>query len=153
VETRAATPSLEQYLREHIPLSAAMEVSVVSARPDGVTLSAPLAPNLNHRSTAFGGSVNALATLAGWSIVHLRVRGSGHVARTVIQEGSTSYLRPIHAAFEATVLPIEEDRWERFLRMLVKKGRARIDIPVRVTSAGEEVATFRGRFVVLMGEG
>jgi len=40
---------LERYLHEHIPLSRAMQVSVVSVQPESVVLSAPLAPNINHR--------------------------------------------------------------------------------------------------------
>ena len=56
------TPSeLQRYLHEHIPLTAAMEVKVVSCGPDAAHLSAPLAPNINHRDTAFGGSASALA--------------------------------------------------------------------------------------------
>jgi len=42
---------LEQYLHEHIPLSKAMAVFVVSVAQDAVVLGAPLAPNINHRET------------------------------------------------------------------------------------------------------
>ncbi|MET0363375.1 MAG: YiiD C-terminal domain-containing protein, partial [Sphingobium sp.] len=48
--------SLQAYLHRQIPLSAAMQVSVQSAALESVTLSAPLEPNINHKSTAFGGS-------------------------------------------------------------------------------------------------
>lgn len=58
---------LQAYLHRQIPLSAAMQVSVVSATLDSVVLSAPLAPNINHKYTAFGGSVSALGILAAWS--------------------------------------------------------------------------------------
>jgi hypothetical protein len=50
--------ALEQYLHEHIPLSAAMGVKVVQADPQCVVLTAPLAPNINHRDTVFGGSAS-----------------------------------------------------------------------------------------------
>jgi len=43
---------LERYLHEHIPLSKAMQVSVVSVQTDGVTLRAPLAPK--HQSPGYG---------------------------------------------------------------------------------------------------
>ena len=51
--------SLEQYLHAHIPLSAAMGVSVVQVADEAITLSAPLEPNINHRDTVFGGSASA----------------------------------------------------------------------------------------------
>ncbi len=58
---------LERYLQDRIPLSRAMAVEVRTASPAGVTLFAPLAPNINHRDTVFGGSASALAILAAWS--------------------------------------------------------------------------------------
>ena len=50
---------VEDYLHQHIPLSLYMEVKVKQADEYGVTLQAPLEPNINHRSTVFGGSVSA----------------------------------------------------------------------------------------------
>jgi hypothetical protein len=40
------TPAeLQKYLHDHIPLSAAMQVSVVEVASDSVIVSAPLSPN------------------------------------------------------------------------------------------------------------
>lgn len=66
------TKSLEKYLHEHIPLSKAMQVSVIEAGQNKVILSAPLAPNINHVGTAFGGSESTVAILAAWSLPHVR---------------------------------------------------------------------------------
>ncbi|PSB47247.1 YiiD C-terminal domain-containing protein, partial [Chamaesiphon polymorphus] len=60
---------VEQYLHEHIPLSKAMAVSVSSIDSSGVILSAPLQPNINHRSTVFGGSISAVSVLSAWTLV------------------------------------------------------------------------------------
>lgn len=56
--------ALEQYLHDHIPLSKAMQVSVLEASQERVILMAPLAPNINHTESVFGGSASAVATLA-----------------------------------------------------------------------------------------
>src|SRR3546814_6317524 len=40
---------LGEYLHRQIPLSAAMQVDVRSATAQSVVLSAPLAPNINHK--------------------------------------------------------------------------------------------------------
>ena len=51
------TPSeLQTYLHQHIPLSQAMQVTVMEASLQQVVLTAPLVPNINHRETVFGGS-------------------------------------------------------------------------------------------------
>jgi thioesterase domain-containing protein len=55
---------VERYLHAHIPLSRAMAVEVQAATPVCVRLCAPLAPNINHRETVFGGSASAVAILA-----------------------------------------------------------------------------------------
>ena len=47
---------VERYLHEHIPLSKSMEVKVKQVDENGITLKAALLPNINHRSTVFGGS-------------------------------------------------------------------------------------------------
>jgi thioesterase domain-containing protein len=65
---------LQAYLHERIPLSRAMEVAVREAGSDGVVLYAPLAPNINHRDTVFGGSASAVAILAAWSALYVRMR-------------------------------------------------------------------------------
>ena len=69
--------ALQTYLHQHIPLSQAMDVTVVEASPHQVVLSAPLAPNINHRDTVFGGSASAVAILAAWSMLHLRLSAQG----------------------------------------------------------------------------
>jgi len=51
---------LQTSLHERIPLSRAMGVTVPQAEPTGVVLSAPLAPNVNHSGTVFGGSAAAV---------------------------------------------------------------------------------------------
>ena len=61
------TPAaLETYLHDHIPLSRAMAVRVVTSAPGHVELAAPLEPNINVHGTAFGGSVSTLGVLAAW---------------------------------------------------------------------------------------
>ncbi|MEL7244006.1 MAG: YiiD C-terminal domain-containing protein, partial [Cyanobacteria bacterium J06573_2] len=69
-----STSEVESYLHEHIPLSKSMEVKVKQVDENGITLTAPLTPNINHRSTVFGGSVSALAILAGWTLVHTNLQ-------------------------------------------------------------------------------
>lgn len=75
---------LKRYLYTNIPLSEAMKVSVETATTDSVVLSAPLEPNINHKSTVFGGSASAVAILAAWSLVHLRLEREGHHSEIVI---------------------------------------------------------------------
>jgi thioesterase domain-containing protein len=80
--------NLATYLYDHIPLSKAMQVSVVSISDEKLVLSAPLAPNINHRDTVFGGSASAIAILAAWSLLHTRLLKAGISSRLVIQRNT-----------------------------------------------------------------
>lgn len=145
----APLQDLEHYLHEHIPLSRAMQVHVLAASADGITLGAPLAPNINHRETVFGGSASALAILAAWALVHTRLRAEGIACRLVIQRNSMTYDRPIPGAFTATAALAQPGDWPRFLRMLQRKGRARIAVQASLHIEGETAGRFEGEFVAL----
>lgn len=140
---------LERYLHEHIPLSAAMEAGVVELQPDAVVLRAPLKPNINHRETVFGGSASALAILAAWSLVHVRLRLAGVSARLVIQRNSVDYERALTGDFTARAALASPADWPRFLRTLSRRGRARIEVGAVLEQDGVPTGRFVGTFVAL----
>lgn len=140
---------LEKYLHDHIPLSKAMEVGVVQVQADGVILSAPLAPNINHRDTVFGGSASAVAILAAWSLLHTRLADEGIASRLVIQRNTMSYERPIDGTFTAEAAIASTEAWGSFIRMLKRKGKARIRVASVLRFGGEVAGRLEGEFVAL----
>lgn len=147
----ALTPqALQDYLYGHIPLSKAMAVEVRAASPQGVHLVAPLAPNINHRDTVFGGSASAVAILSAWALLHVSMLDADIKARLVIQKNSMSYDLPIPAEFSAEALAPAPEKWQRFLATLLKHKRARIGIRSVLHCAGEKVGEFEGDFVAII---
>lgn len=140
---------LERYLHGHIPLSRAMGATVQALSAGGVTLEAPLAPNLNHRGTVFGGSASSLAILSAWALVHTRLRAEGLDSRLVIQRNSMAYEKPIEGAFTATSALAQPEAWPAFLRTLRRMGRARIAVVSELRCDGQAVGRFEGDFVAL----
>jgi thioesterase domain-containing protein len=144
------TPSeLETYLHDHIPLTLAMQVRVLSVEPGAVVLGAPLAPNINHRETVFGGSACALAILAAWSLVHVRLAADGLAPRLVIQRNTMDYDLPIEGDFTARSSLAPGVDWARFTRMLARKGLARIALRSVLSFEGRLAGRFEGEFVAL----
>lgn len=141
--------SVRAYLHEHIPLSQAMAVDVLVAEPRLVKLSAPLEPNINHRGTAFGGSVAALATLAGWSLLHVSLTALKIDARLVIMRSAIDYDAPIEGRFEATAAREDEAGWERFIATFTRRGRARLSVTSLLSFGGAPAGRFVGEFVVI----
>lgn len=143
---------LEHYLHDHIPLSKAMQVSVLEVHPERVVLSAPLAPNINHRETIFGGSASAVAILAAWSLVHTKLTSSGLPSRVVIQRNSMDYQLPIFGTFTARSFIAEPEAWQSFLRRLNRKGKARITVSAVLDHAGKSAGLLEGEFVAFGAE-
>jgi thioesterase domain-containing protein len=138
---------LETYLHDHIPLSRAMAVHVVSVADDRIVLGAPLGPNINHRDTVFGGSAAAVATLAAWSLLHLRLTAADLPSRVVIQSSSMDYLAPMASDFTAAAILEATADWDNFTRMLTRRGRARIALEAELVCEGHKAGRFRGEFV------
>ena len=140
---------LEKYLHQHIPLSGAMGVEVVEANWECVRLSAPLAPNINHRETVFGGSASAVAILAAWSLLHVRLTQEGIGSRVVIQRNTMNYEHPMVGRFVAVSVLRDPMTWDRFVAMLKRKKRARISVIATLDCDGEKAGEFEGEFVAL----
>lgn len=116
---------------------------------DAVTLRAPLAPNINHRETVFGGSASAVAILSAWSLLHTRLLHDRIANRLVIQRNMMEFERPIWGDFTARSSLERSADWQRFTRLLARKGKARMAVAVILEHAGQVVGRFRGDFVAL----
>lgn len=138
---------LQNLFDEQIPLAGAMHVRV--ANWDGVRLilEAPLAPNLNHHGTAFGGSLYTLGLLAGWGTLMLSLWNAGRTADVVVQHGHADYRVPVNQPLRASCTIADESRWQRFMRRLDRRGRARLDLVSDIGTDESAAFTLELRFV------
>lgn len=142
---------VEDYLYEHIPLARALGLRVVHLDDSGTRLRAPLGPNVNHRGSGFGGSLSAIGILAGWALVHARMRREALDPGLVIQRHQVDFEAPAEGALEAWAPTPPSAAWEAFLRAYRRRGRARIDVSCELHSAGRRIGGCRGRYVALGG--
>jgi thioesterase domain-containing protein len=143
---------LQRYLYREIPLSAAMGARVVAVGVERVVLEAPLEPNVNHRRTVFGGSAGALAMLSSWALVHVRLQREHTAGTLVIQRNTMEFERAIAGSFAAEATLPDPERWQPFLELLRRRGRARIAVSALVRQREEIAARFNGEFVALNPE-
>ena len=142
--------ALQTYLYQHIPITRAMGVEVRECAYDKIRLFAPLAPNINHRETVFGGSASTMAILSAWALLKVRLASESTAPRLVIQQNTMHYEKPISGDFYAVCQYNLSSEWERFMKTLTRKGRARIFMPAVLRYNGEQVASFEGRFVAVI---
>lgn len=141
--------AVEQYLYEHIPLSRAMAVSVTSIDSSGVMLSVPLQPNINHRSTAFGGSISAIAILSAWTLVHVRLQALAIPCQIVIKSSNIDYTKPIDTDFQVHCLTPADRDWDRFIATISRRGKGRIVLNAEAYCRELLSGKFQGEYVAL----
>lgn len=140
---------LEQLLHQDIPLTQALGLGVLGWQAGQLRLSLPLAANLNHKSSMFGGSLYCGAVLAGWGWLHQSLREAGVAdGHIVIQQGQIDYAEPVLADAEAicTAPPVAE--WEKFLALYRRRGLARIRLHSHILAEGAEAVRFSGQYVL-----
>jgi len=135
----------EKFFHEQIPITRTMGLAVVANDDSGFTVQAPVALNSNHLRTAFGGSINAVATLAAYGFLWMELNDAA--VHVVIAESWIRFLRPVRETIRATCLRPNAAKLAVFSGQFSEKGRARITLRVNVTDGGETAAEFEGRFV------
>jgi thioesterase domain-containing protein len=138
---------LERFLHEQIPLTVAMEVHVAECSDARLVLTAPLTPNRNHLQTAFGGSLHALATLSGYSLLWWLLREPR--AHIVIRESKIVYERAVREELRAVCDSPPTAELERFRRDFARKGKARIQLDSILEQDGKTAVQFSGVFVAI----
>lgn len=144
----SASSSLQSVLHAEIPLTREMKISVVRCTDKLVELSAPLEPNINHKCTAFGGSLYCVAVLCGWGFIFNQMqlnKLSGHI---VIQHSEVDYRLPVDGEIRATCELLEQTILHRFIKTFVRKEKARIKLQINIIFNDENAMQFTGHYVV-----
>jgi thioesterase domain-containing protein len=139
--------SLQRYMHAHIPLVAQMQAKVASLDQAGLTLTAPLAPNINHERTAFGGSLASLMILACWGYLWSSL-DEGRGLRIVVKDGHLDYLKPVTDTLEAHCAPADAQALVKFRDTLARRGKARIELKAEMQQGGTVAARYAGSFAV-----
>jgi thioesterase domain-containing protein len=137
---------------EGIPLAGAMGVEIRRLDERVLEIAAPLEPNRNHMGTAFGGSLQGLATLAGWGIT-LIAAGESEWRHVVIRRSQMQFLTPVSGELVASAPLPSASTVAAFRGALSQRGRARLSVAVTIRGAGDSAAArFVGEFIALNGD-
>ncbi len=140
----------EAECRADIPLLTAMQLEFVRYDELVLTMAAPLAPNINNKGTAFGGSIASICLFGGWAVSTLACLDRGiENTEIVVYRSTMTFERPakgqlsIHAA-------IDRADFENCLTRLTSHTdeKARLDIDVALFHEQRRCATMAGHYVV-----
>jgi thioesterase domain-containing protein len=141
---------LQERLDREIMLARPMGIIVETADDSGLVLRAPLAPNANHKGTAFGGSLYSLAVLTGWAWLTRFLATRELAADAVIQESSMRFLQPVHGEMRASLEVPPGAEIDKFQKMLVRADRGRIRLQVKMHEGPVLAGVFDGLFAAAM---
>ncbi len=146
-EQAAAAQFLEHELLTTIPLARAMQLRVVRFDGAELELAAPLAPNVNDKGCAFGGSMASLMTLASWGLARLILRERGFEPDIFVQDSHIDYLQPVWTDLQVHARAQEGQSLADFVSMYAARGKARISLCAEVAGAAAAAARLSARFV------
>lgn len=142
---------LETFLREKIPLTRAMELRVAESSAQRLVLEAPLEPNRNHLGTAFGGSLQALPTLACYGTLWMILREAGLDGHVVVKRSAANYRAPVTVTLRAVCEQPSAAAKAEFLADLQRHRKARMELCAIVEGAdGKPAVEFSGTFVAVL---
>lgn len=137
----------ERFLHERIPLSQSMRVRLESNDHGRLVLTAPLEANHNHLGTAFGGSLAAVATLAGYALLWLEL--DDRDSHIVIRQSSIQYRRPVEGEIRAVCQRPADAEIASFRNRFLKKGKASISLQVVIGDLEKSCVEFQGEYVAM----
>jgi len=138
--------TLQAALHTLIPISKHMGIEARAYDGRRLVLSAPLANNINHQQSAFGGSLFSLSALAGWGILQLKLAEMKVKANTVIAGGDVSYSQPVFKTLHCEIeLP---PAYPAFRDKFLETGKASILLTSNILLDGQSAMAFSGKYVV-----
>lgn len=137
----------EQFLYRQIPVTKAMGFHVLEFTPSRVRILARLQPNINHKSTAFGGSINSLMTICGWAMMFVNIKEIDPNAHIVIQKSRISYMLPIEEDFIAECNLTDDVMKRKFFETYTKHKKARLVLKVSCYKENILTTEYEGHYV------
>lgn len=142
--------AFESECRLDIPLLNAMQLSFVHFEETTLTMEAPLAPNINNKGTAFGGSIASICLFAGWAVATLAFQSNDiHNTEIVVYRNEMTFERPArgHLTVKARIRPDDFSACLASLRS-GDAGRIRLNIQVELFHDEDRCALMQGLYVV-----
>lgn len=119
---------LQKQIENLIPLTRKTGFFVDELSTHHIVLFVPLSPNVNDKSTLFGGVSSMLLTLAGWGLLSYRMMLENAPTSLVIARSETQYTAPMKSSGAYVRIETDEEEVELFIRRVLSNDRARIDL-------------------------
>lgn len=140
--------SLQALIDTQILPAARSGFTLSACDADGVTLDAPLAPNVNDKGCAFGGTLVSAMTLAGWALIMQLLRQRGWTADVFVARSEVAYRAPVWQDFRAHAWLTADTHIATACDELAARSKTRLQVNCRVheMNTKADCATLSARF-------
>lgn len=141
---------IDNILRDKIKLYEHLGIEVLEITSHKAHFRVSLEKNLNHKGTAFGGSIYATGVMCAYALVLAGLKHY-HIAtdNIVIAKGDISYLRPVDTDFDVVASFQSLQQEQNFFSQLQKNKRVKDVVKVQILGEGGSLkASLSGTFVV-----
>lgn len=128
------TKELQQILYTQIPPTKLLDFKVESYQNSVLSLSAPLSLNHNDKSTGFGGSLEMLNIITGWSATWILLKEKGISCDVVIRKVSSNFKKPANGDFITYCKLPKQDELEKMWLQYERKGKSKISFRIELYS-------------------
>ncbi|MCH6564463.1 MAG: YiiD C-terminal domain-containing protein [Proteobacteria bacterium] len=123
--------NLQNKIQSSIPLSDAMQFTIVELDSCSILVRAPLQPNVNVHGTVFAGSIYSVAVLAGWALCTHIMELNQMAGDLVVADAKIKYHSPISGDIECQGEVNEVDR-DAFCSGYKKLGKSKLKLTINV---------------------
>lgn len=143
--------SFQSFLYQHIPLVKQMNLELLEINSQQLLAAAPIAPNINDKSTVFGGSSAALMTICGWSLIKLHLESCGLQNDVVIHQAENTWNQAQYDDLIIKAMTVDDVDWNEIANTIKSKNRAKkITINCQVLNQQQEIcSSMSANYVVL----
>ncbi len=133
-----------------MPPVCAMAIKAVKFDAGILSVSAPLANNVNDKACAFGGSLVSVMTMAAWGLLSEECRHEQLKAEVFIADTQVRFLAPLFGDLHAQAYLHEDTNRAVFFQTLRSKGRARAVVHSSIKNEqGQTMCQMTARFAAI----
>lgn len=145
-----ATSLLDQFFAQHLPITQYLNMRCHRYDGEVFSLAIDLAPSLNDKLTAFGGSLYCACVMNGWGLIYLQARQRGVKPNMVVTRGEIDYLAPVtDEPIIATAVSPLEIVWDEAIARVKDRGKQRFGVTSSISSGGREAVRFKGEYAII----
>ena len=140
---------LQEFFDEHLPITEYMGLALNEYDGKTLSLKAPLAPNINDKQTAFGGSLYNACVMTCWGFAYLKSIEAGIQGNQVVAGGTIKYKAPVDGDFIAVCESPSAEIVDHFIDGFKRHGKGTITLKSSITCNGKVAVEFEGTYAIL----